>query len=251
MIQFAFSAAACSQWDVETLAGRARELGYEGVELCPGSGSAGDPAVIDPQKARGIFQSTGVRVACLAVAVSCTQDKKSDAAAADRVRRWMDLAAQLECPRVKILDVRIKPRQSRTAAGLALGDWLAPLGELARERGVVLGVENAISFRTARELWTVLERLNHPSIGSAWDVNNAAAAGESPWISVPTLNSRIVYATVREGGQGEPVDLRGFLERLRGIGYGGWVTIHAPADQLAEAIDRLRERGNPDGMKGM
>lgn len=240
MIQFAFSAAACPQWDMETLAARARELKYDGVELCPGSGSAGDPMLTDPRKAREIFQSAGVRAAALAGTVIFTQNKKTDAEAADQVRRWIELAGEVECGLVKILDVRLKPRQSRSAAGLALGDWLAPLADAAKERGVVLGVENAITFRTARELWMVLERLNHPSIGAAWNVNSAAEAGESPWTSVPTLNSRIVYATARQGGQGAPVDLRDFLERLRGIGYGGWVTIHTAPEQLAETIARLK-----------
>ncbi len=135
------------------------------------------------------------------------------------------------------MDVHPKPRQSRSAAGMALGGWLAGLGDRAAEKGVVLCVENAVSIRTAREMWTVLERLNHRMVGAAWDLSSADRAGESPWTSVPTLNSRIVYATVQEG-EG---DIRGFLERLRGIGYEGWVTIRALPDQLAEALTRLRE----------
>ncbi|MCC7349751.1 MAG: sugar phosphate isomerase/epimerase [Phycisphaerales bacterium] len=239
MMKFAFSTSLCPQWDMETLAGRARELGYEGVELIAGRGFANDPELTDPQKTGGIFQSAGVKVACLASDVALMQDAKADTAAAGRVGRLIDLAARLQCRGVKIRDVHVLPRQSLSAAGMALGDWLAKLGDAAAEKGTVLGVENAITFRTAGGLWTLLERLGHSAVGAAWDVHSADGAGESPWTSVPTLNSRIVYATVKEG----KADVRGFMERLRGIGYAGWVTVHAPPDQLADSLTRLRGWG--------
>ncbi|MCC6424325.1 MAG: sugar phosphate isomerase/epimerase [Phycisphaerales bacterium] len=241
MMKFAFSAAACPQWDLETLAGRARELGYEGVELIVGSSTASsnDPELTDPSKIIDIFQSANVKVACLSADVALMQEPKADAATAGRIVRWIELASLLQCPVVKISDVYIKPRQSRSAAGLALGEWLARLGDSAAEKKVMLGVGNAISFRTARVLWTVLEPLGHRSVGTAWDVHSAAEAGESPWVSVPMLNSRIIYAIVKEGR----ADVRGFVQRLRGIGYEGWVTVHAPPDQLADSLTRLREWG--------
>jgi sugar phosphate isomerase/epimerase len=99
-------------------------------------------------------------------------------------------------------------------------------------------------------------------------VFNAALIGESPYISVPTLNSRIQYAQVQDGklgplgatytklGEGDvPVDK--FLTRLMGIGYNGWVTfewqkawlpnIAEPEEVLPHAIRKMREWTRPAG----
>ena len=84
---------------------------------------------------------------------------------------------------------------------------------------------------------------------------------ESPYISVPTLNSRIQYAQVKDAklGQlgatytqlGTGVQLETFLTRLRGVGYKGWVTVEwekawlpnlaEPEAILPDAIKKLRE----------
>jgi sugar phosphate isomerase/epimerase len=141
-----------------------------------------------------------------------------------------------------------------------------PLGDYEAESGVCLVVENAMSFKAAKELWLVLERISHPSIACAWDVFNAALIGESPYVSVPTLNSRIQYTQVKDAqlgplgatycklGDGN-VPVKKFLTRLRGIGYDGWVTfewekawlpgIAEPEEILPDAIKKLKEWTTP------
>jgi sugar phosphate isomerase/epimerase len=111
----------------------------------------------------------------------------------------------------------------------------------------------------------MLETITHPSVGACWDVFNAALVGESPYLSVPTLNSRIVYTQVKDAklsplgatlcplGEGDlPVEK--FLTRLRGIGYDGYVTfewekawlpnIAPPEEALPAAIKKLKEWGH-------
>ena len=86
--------------------------------------------------------------------------------------------------------------------------------------------------------------------------------GEKPSYSVPTLNSKICYAQVKDAtfgplgatytkvGEGE-VQIRNFMRRMRGIGYEGYITVEwekawlpniAPAeDILPDAIKKLRD----------
>ncbi len=192
--------------------------------------------------------------------------KKADAILADDCRRFIDTAAEIGCGLVKVFDATVKPGQSRASANIALGDWLMPLGDYATERNVCIVVENALSFKSAKELWMMLERISHPSIACCWDVFNAALIGESPYISVPTLNSRIVYTQVKDAqigpagptycklGEGD-VPVEKFLTRLRGIGYEGWVTfewekawlpgIAPPEEALPDAIKKLKEWTSP------
>jgi len=165
-------------------------------------------------------------------------------------------------PLVKVFDTQVRPGQDRPSAGVALGNWILPLADYAAEREVVIVIENALSFRAAKEMWTILDRLQHPSVACCWDVFNAAMVGESPYTSVPTLNSKIAYTQVKDAklgqlgatytklGEGD-VRIERFMTRLRGIGYKGWVTVEwekawlpniaEPEEILPDAIKKLRE----------
>lgn len=265
-MKFAFSTVGCPTWDFETIVARAREYQYDGVEirgfLNESVLTAANPFLIDAKKLRATFNDAGIDICCLASSIAMTQKSRRDRALADDLRTFIDTAEAVGCGIVKVFDTQVRPGQTRAMAGVALGDWLLPLGDYAAERGVMIVVENALSFRASKEMWGILDRLSHPSIACAWDVFNAALIGETPAISVPTLNSRIQYVQVKDAmigplgathcelGEGN-VQVRGLISRLRGIGYEGYVTFEwekAWLQGLAEpeavfpgAVRKLRE----------
>src|SRR5215218_7739935 len=193
-MKFAFSTVSCPKWDFETIVARAKEYGYDGVEvrgfLNESLLTASNPFLTDPRKLAALFVDNGLSICCLASSIAMSQHKKRDAAAAGELRSFIDTAAALGCPLVKVFDTQVRPGQDRPTAGVALGNWILPLADYAAEREVIIVIENALSFRTAKEMWSILDRLQHPSIACCWDVFNAAMAGESPYLSVPTLNSK-------------------------------------------------------------
>src|SRR5439155_402554 len=236
---------------------------YDGVEIrALADRTAANPMLVDPAKLRKEFVDASIEICCLATSIAMTQKRKRDAQQADELRNSIDLAQNLGCPIVKIFDTQVKPGWSRASIGVLLGNWLAPLADYAAEHEVIIAVENALSFRNAKEMWSIVDRLNHPSIGVAWDLFNAAMVGEAPAYSVPTLNSKIVYTQVKDAkfgalgatyvkiGEGE-VQVRNFLRRLRGIGYEGYVTVEwekawlanlaEPEEILPDAIAKLRD----------
>jgi sugar phosphate isomerase/epimerase len=176
------------------------------------------------------------------------------------VRQAIQAAQSVECHYVKI-------------AGLAhlelpkLARWLQPLGDAAVAGDVTVVIENQPPFANAHAMWLLLEAVNHPAIAAAWDVGTAAILGESPWVSVPNLNSRIAYAMVRDArisdanatpcpfGQGD-VPLQPFLARLMGVGFQNWITVqsdgdveNSPSTALAEALAKLRNWSKPPEIK--
>jgi sugar phosphate isomerase/epimerase len=269
-MKFAFSTVSCPQWDLATVAARAKEYGYDGVEvrgfLNEPSATASDIFLTDPRKARETFEAAGVKIACLASSVAFKQNRKQDAQMARDVMAYVDTARAVGCDLVKVFDTQIKAGQTRGGTGSLMGDWLLPLGDYAAERGVTLVVENALSFRSAKELWAIMDRISHPAIGVCWDVFNAGVIGERPAVSVPLLNSRIQYAQVQDGklgplgvnycklGDGD-IQVQNFLIRLMGIGYGGWVTFEwekawlpglaEPEEVLPDAIQKMRQWTKP------
>ena len=268
-MRFAFSTVSCPKWDFDMIVARAKEYGYEGVEvrgfLNEAILTASNPFLTDPRKLRDLFDDNDLDICCLASSIAMTQNKKRDAQAAADLRQFIDTAAALHCPLVKVFDTQVRPGQDRPSAGVALGNWILPLADYAAEREVVIVIENALSFRAAKEMWTILDRLQHPSVACCWDVFNAAMVGESPYTSVPTLNSKIAYTQVKDAklgqlgatytklGEGD-VRIERFMTRLRGIGYKGWVTVEwekawlpniaEPEEILPDAIKKLREWTN-------
>lgn len=265
-MKFAFSTVACPEWDFETIASRAKEYGYDGVEirgfLNESILTASNVFLTDPAKLRSLFKFAGVEIACLASSIAMTGNKKADAKLTGDCKKFIDTAADLGCGLVKVFDTTVKPGQNRSNAVMALGEWLSPIGEYAAERNVSIVVENSLSFKASKEMWLVLERICHPSISACWDVFNAALIGETSYVSVPTLNSRIQYVHVKDAqlgplgatycklGDGD-VQVQKFIIRLRGIGYQGWVTFEwekawlpglaGPEEVLPDAVKKLKE----------
>ena len=270
MMRFAFSTISCPKWDFETIAGRAKEYGYDGVEirgfLNESILTAANVFLSDPAKVRRTFESAGVQIACLASSISMAHDRRKNATLMADLRAYVDTAARLGCKIVKIFDTAVKPGQNRQKAAVALGNWLNDAGDYAASRDVLIVVENALSFRAAKELWVVLETINHPAVAACWDLFNAAQIGESPAISVPTLNSRIQYTQVKDAklgplgaiycklGEGD-VKVKNFLIRLMGIGYTGYVTLEwekawlpniaEPEEILPDSIAKLKAWTKP------
>jgi sugar phosphate isomerase/epimerase len=265
-MKFAFSTVSCPTWDFETIIARAKEYGYDGVEirgfLNESILTAANVFLSDPGKMRKQFADAGLEIACLASSISFTQNRKRDAKLANDLRMYIDTAEQLGCSTVKVFDTQVKAGQSRQMAGVGLGDWLVQSADYAAEKDICIVIENALSFRGSKEMWQLVDRLNHPSIGVCWDLFNAAIIGEKPALSVPTLNSKICYAQVKDAtfgplgatyvklGEGD-VQVRNFIRRLRGIGYEGFVTVEwekawlpnlAPAEEiLPDAIQKLKD----------
>ena len=265
-MKFAFSTVSCPTWDFETIVSRAKEYGYDGVEirgfLNESILTAANVFLTDAAKVKRMFADGGVEIACLASSIAMRQSKKEDARLADDLKKFVDTAVEIGCPIVKIFDTQAKPGLSRASTGIAFGDWLLPLGDYAAQRDITIVVENALSFRGAKEMWTIIDRVNHPSIGVCWDLFNAALIGENPAYSVPTLNSKIAYTQIKDAkfgqlgatytkvGEGD-VQIRNFMRRLRGIGYSGYITLEwekawlvnlaEPEEVLPHAITQLRD----------
>ena len=272
LMKFAFSTVACPEWDLDTVATKAREYGYDGVEirgfLNEAILTAANVFLTDPVKVRQTFQTAGVEIACLASSIAMKGNRRADVQAAGDLRKYIDVAQSIGCRIVKLFDTHLRPGTDRAGAAVAMGQWLLPLGDYAAEHDVLLVVENMLSFRNAKELWMMLDMNGHPAVAACWDVFNAALVGESPYISVPTLNSRIQYTQVKDAklgslgatlcplGEGD-VAVQIFLTRMRGIGYEGYVTfewekawlpnITGPEVSLPAAIQKLKEWTRPAG----
>ena len=239
-IKLAFSTVACPDWTLEKVAQQASEMGYEGVELRTlgpgGSSLACDPALGDVQKIKNIFKTQGVEPVCLSMSL----DGRRQGSTAMKDAFWLvkhnlELASKIGCEFVRVFGYEVNPGRSRPAGIQTIAEHLSSLADIAGGLGVQLIVENGGSIAKAKEWWWVLNVVDHPMVGLCWNVANAAAAGESSSVSVPTLNSRIRLAKVKDTqvGQGSgfvplgegTVGIEEFIKRLLGVGYEGYISV--------------------------
>jgi sugar phosphate isomerase/epimerase len=265
-IKLAFSTVACPQWTLEDVARKAQELGYAGVELRtfgPDSSQlAGDPALSTPAKVASVFKAFGIEPICLSTSVSIrhsgTSEQRANQIAAARA---IDFAAEVGCPAVRLFAHDVAPGQTSDGAMRSIAEQALPLVERAGDAGVQLLFENAGSFSRAKQWWWLFNLINHPMLGMVWNVANAAAAGESVAVSLPTLHSRIRIAKAKDLRVGEgsgftqlgdgTVGIDKMVKRLLGIGFDGyisvewdrlWLPVLEPAETfLPEAAKRLKD----------
>src|SRR5256714_3961367 len=106
MMKFAFSTVSCPKWDFETIASRAKEYGYDGVEirgfLNESILTAANVFLTDPAKVKYLFASGGISICCLASSIAMTGSKKRDRILAEDLKKYIDTAEQIGCPLVKI-----------------------------------------------------------------------------------------------------------------------------------------------------
>jgi L-ribulose-5-phosphate 3-epimerase len=153
-------------------------------------------------------------------------------------RRAFQIAHRIGAPLIRVFSFwrTLDPPQcfDRIAAALRR------LADEARDRGVLIGLENehACNVATAAETIQLLDMLDHPALKVIWDPANAYVAGEQPFPDgygrLPSGRIAHVHAkdcVVRDGAViwgplGEmSVDWKGQFDALVEDGYKGWISL--------------------------
>lgn len=243
MLKTAFSTVACPEWTLSQVARAAADFGYEGVELRTfGSGStefACDPALTGSEKLRAMFTEAGVDMACLATSVSFDEPirppvigRVKDTEAPVRAAKWaIDLAAQVECPLVRVFAFERVGREKHASALARIVERLALAVDGARNTGVRVVLENGGSFPRAADTLEIIDRVGSPLLGAAYSMAIAVEAGEDPVEGLRVLGDRVWTTKIKDRRpDGQPAPLgtgelpcRAFVRALMESGYRGWL----------------------------
>ena len=155
-IKFAFSTVACPDWTLRNVAERAKEMGFDGVDLRTlGPGSAGlscDPALSEPSKVSQILSDAGIEPICLSTSLALHY---KDVTKAHRARfdilRALDDAAEIGCGAVRIFGNEVRPGEDHRSVISRITSRMPAIADKAGQTGVQLLFENAGSFPTSKE----------------------------------------------------------------------------------------------------
>ncbi len=168
----------------------------------------------------------------------------------DHVRRWLDHAASLFAPHLRIFAGNVPDGASKSDAIGWVAQAIRELLPHAARRGVVLGLENhgGITARAADHL-AICEAVGaHPWFGINLDTGNYRT---NPYEELALAAGRAVNvqfkAEIRDQeGESVAVDAERIRSILSQAGYRGWVALEYeaeadPFEEIPRLVSRLRE----------
>lgn len=270
MMKIGFSSAVSPGWDLETIVTQAGSIGFDGVELRGLQGEMHLPLVAElagrPDRVRAMCARNHVELVCLAASATLDSRRPQELARQKQViTEYIELAAELECPYVRLFAGEVQPWDHRRAALARIAEALISLVTVASKHGVTVLLENGGDFPGSDDLWFLIDAVEHLAVRGCWNQCHAMTVGERPTVSLPRLGNKIgmvhlcdaefdeagVLLNYKPLGQGH-VEVARQIELLRGLVYDRylifdwpklWVAgLAEPETVLPQTATFLRER---------
>jgi sugar phosphate isomerase/epimerase len=204
-----FSTLGCPAWDWMTILDFAAKHGFGSIELRgleksmdlterPEFGAA------RIERSRKELADRGLRVSCLGSSARMHETEPAERAAQiAEARRFIDLAATLGAPYVRVFGDRLDATK-REEVMERVSSGLRELGSYAGDRGVIVLIESHGDFVTSPLLSEVLERSASPHVALLWDAHHTYAAGkEDPERTLERLGRYVRHTHLKDSRPGD------------------------------------------------
>ena len=239
-MKLAFSTLGCPDFDWAEIYSMAKDFGFSGIEM---RGLGGDIFSITARPFQKenlpgtvkLLHQKHLEICCLSSGCALKfADKRQETV--EELRQYMDLAAELGTPFIRVLGDLTAAPQGEVDDALVL-DTLKELVPYAEKKGVTLLVETNGVYADTNRLRELLNQIESDNIGALWDLHHPYRyAGESPETTVQNLGAYIKYTHVKDSlvidgqtvyqimGEGDlPMDA--MMRALRSINYEGYVSL--------------------------
>ena len=235
-MKLSFSTLGCPEWDLETIAARAAEYGYDGVELRCWERTHISPEFTKAERedAVDLFKRHGVEIACLSAYSRFTMQDEAEARQnVDMGKAAVDLAVDVGAPIVRVFGGAIPENMDRADCVAMAAPRIQELGEHAEGTGVSVCVETHDSFCKGAELAELLRTVTSPAIGITWDLHHPFRFGETLEETAGLIFDRTRHTHIKDGtadgalvlvGEGR-VPIREFVQLMTARGYDGYFSL--------------------------
>ena len=203
MNPIAFSTLACPNWTVQEVIERASKFGYDGIEWRGGTQGHVQPSM--PAEQIAALQKSSADAGTFPVAVTAYTSfvspiAKERQANIDELRRYADLAAELDAPYVRAFLGEL-PNGVNLDSSIYenISDCLNTSADYAESVGVKIAIEPHDDFVRSSTIVPILNQVQHSALRVIWDLGNTFAAGEEPVQGFELLKDRIAYVQVKDG----------------------------------------------------
>ena len=201
----AFSTLGCPKWPWTKVVEQAAALGYAALEL---RGIEGEMDLTKrPEFAGARADQTLKDLHALDLTISDLgasarmheADPKVRAAQLDEGRRFIDLAARLKVPYVRVFPDKVPPGEARADVIARIVDGLRTLGDHAKGGGVTVILESHGDFTDSPSLSAIFKGAAHPNVAFLWDAHHTAVFGkESPAQTFQALGSYVRHTHLKD-----------------------------------------------------
>ncbi len=203
-LPLAFSTLGCPAWDWRRILDEAAKSGYAALEL------RGLQAEMDLSKAA---QFTGAKLkeslldlAALNLKISDLgasanmhePDAKKRAIQIEEAKRFIDLAAQLKAPYVRVFPNALVKGEEKAVTVARIVTGLRELGDHAKGSGVQVIVESHGEFTNAPLLSEIIVGAKHPNVAFLWDAHHTCVAGEKPEMTWQALKKYVRHTHLKD-----------------------------------------------------
>ena len=165
----------------------------------------------------------------------------------DHVKRWVDLAAELHAPSIRIFAGDLQKGTSEADARRWCVDAISRACEHAATRGVFLALENHGGIvSTPDQTLAIVREVKSDWFGVNLDTGNFR--GADPYAELARLAPYAVVVQVKTEitsgkGPGQPADLARLIKMLRDVNYRGFVTLEYEAeDDPRQAVPKYLQQ---------
>lgn len=250
-MKIGFSTVGCPAWDLSTILGQAKTLGYQGVEIRGLRGQMYLPLCpelsANPSATREMFAEAGVELVCLASSAAFHyRDPRRVAENQAEAREYIELAGRLGCRYVRVFGSEIpklflRGYESRGNVLLRIAGALKQLAQFAERHGVTVLLENSGDFADSQSIWYLVDAVDSPALEACWSQFAAMTRREPPSVSIKRLGRRIGMLRITDGqfaadGAVESIELPGKgncdvplqIELVKGLCFGGYLMVDWP-----------------------
>lgn len=236
-MKYAFMTFSTPKLNLDDILKTARLYGYAGIEPRLDADHAhGIEVAADAgqrRKIRAEVAASGIELACLATSLSYA-DPEKNAAMREQTHARIDLAGDLQVPRLRVFGGLFPETVSRDKARTLIIDSLRSVAEHAAERQVTLCLETHDAWCDPNEVAAIMQAVQHPAIAVNWDIMHPVRrAASSIEQSFAILKPWIRHLHIHDGMMAESklmpigtgaIDHRAALACLKTIDYQGFIS---------------------------
>jgi len=236
-----FTTLGCPDWSTEEIARRAKEYGYDGIELRTADDRnhlSPDAGAAELDRIRKQFADSGVAImSVLGYASFASLDPNVVEKGAATLRKNISIAQELGTPFIRAYAGRLPKDSDRTAIAKAIIGALKPLADEAAKAKVRIGIETHDDWCPGEYIMSIINGVASPSVGIVYDIFNSFLDGREPWeTTYGAIKAHIVYCHLKDGyrkadgkvryvfiGAGD-LPIRDILARMKADGYSGYLS---------------------------
>jgi len=164
-----------------------------------------------------------------------------------QVRQWIDHAAELFAPHIRIFAGDIPNGTNKETAIKWTAEGIKRILDHATKRGVMIGLENQGGITAeARDLMAICDEVGeHPWFGVNLDTGNYRGSDPYSQLALSAPKAVNVQVKVRMAGPKRtriPADLKRIRDIVVGSGYKGWIVLEYEAEDPFENIPKYVKR---------